>query len=76
MARLRVRWAKDAEEQPGPGEALARLHHTWQRRETFSDGTSGIVRGGYKVSIETHDGRRLIVVPTDVVDIREPRCTV
>jgi hypothetical protein len=60
MARLRVRWANDPNELPGPGEALARLQYTSQRRETFPDGTSGIVRGGYRISIETHDGRRLV----------------
>ena len=60
MVRLRVRWTKDPEELPGHGEALARLRHTWQRRERFPDGTSGIVRGGYKIIIEAHGGRRLV----------------
>ena len=60
MARLRVRWTSNPDELPGPGEVLARLRHGWQRRQTFADGTSGIVRGGYRITIDASDGRGLV----------------
>lgn len=56
---MRIRWSRDPEELPQPGEALARLRHT--RVERVPLGAGMMTRfAGYRMSIETGDGRLLV----------------
>lgn len=57
---MRIRWSRDPDELPGPGEALARLRHTRVETVTRTDGRTMTRFAGYQMSIETHDGRSLV----------------
>ena len=64
MAPRKVRWADGPADRPAPGEYLARLWHTRRERVEYmlADGrrASGTRLAGFRMSIETADGRRLL----------------
>lgn len=69
---MRIRWTRDPEEKPLPGEVLARLWHT--RVERIERKGGSVTRlAGYRLSIQTPDGRELVAdVPGSASDRAAP----
>ena len=57
---MRIRWSRDPEELPQPGEALARLRHTRVDRVAVTSGATMTRFAEYRISVETGDGRVLV----------------